>query len=100
MGRDLAQARGAAARVMGRRARRRGDLGILHQCRACLRTPRYCDVSGTINVLEALGQPSPVGTAVCIGENAAGVAVWKLSIRERDMLGRWIVFHRGFMPAA
>ena len=60
---------------------------------------RYCDVVGAIGVLEDLGQPLSAGMASCIGENAAGVAVWKLSIRGRDMLGRWIVFHRRFMPA-
>ena len=33
------------------------------------------DVAGTIDVLEALGEATPVGTAFCIGANPAGVAL-------------------------
>jgi hypothetical protein len=39
------------------------------------------DVAGTIEVLEALGEATPVGTGFCIGANPAGVALWRLSIR-------------------
>ena len=57
------------------------------------------DVAGTIIVLETLGQSSPVGTAFCTGENAAGVVVWRLSIRGRDVPGARVVQHRHFRPA-
>jgi hypothetical protein len=54
---------------------------------------------GTISVLEALDPSSPVGTAFCTGANPAGVAVWRLSIRGRDVLGAHVVLHRSFRPA-
>jgi hypothetical protein len=58
-----------------------------------------CDVVGTISVLEALDPSSPVGTAFCTGANPAGVAVWRLSIRGRDVPGAHVVLHRSFRPA-
>ncbi|HVI83789.1 MAG TPA: hypothetical protein VNA86_00620 [bacterium] len=57
------------------------------------------DVAGTIDVLEALGEATPVGTAFCIGANPAGVALWRLSIRGRDMPGACVVLHRSFRSA-
>jgi hypothetical protein len=60
---------------------------------------RLCDVAGTIDVLEAIDQSSPIGMAFCIGENAAGVAVWRLSIRGRNLPGGRVVLHRRFMLA-
>jgi hypothetical protein len=54
------------------------------------------DVAGTLPVLEALGQPAPIGIAFCTGANAAGVAVWRLSIRGRDLPGGRVVLHRQF----
>lgn len=57
------------------------------------------DVFGTIDVLEACDRSSPIGTAFCTGENAAGVATWRLSIRGRDVPGARVVLHRHFRPA-
>jgi hypothetical protein len=57
------------------------------------------DVAGTIDVLEALGAATPVGTAFCIGTNPAGVALWRLSIRGRDVPGACVVLHRSFRSA-
>ena len=57
------------------------------------------DVVGTIDVLEPLSQSPSVGTAFCTGENAAGVAIWRLSIHGRDPLRGCVVLHRGFRPA-
>jgi hypothetical protein len=54
------------------------------------------DVTGTINVLEALGGSTPVGTAFCTGSNPAGVAMWRLSIQGRDVPGSSVVLHRSF----
>lgn len=57
------------------------------------------DVAGTIDVLEARGEATPVGTAFCIGANPAGVALWRLSIRGRDLPGACVVLHRSFRSA-
>ena len=57
------------------------------------------DVAGTISVLQDLGGSSPVGTAFCTGENAAGVAIWRLSVGGRDLPGGRVVLHRSFRPA-
>jgi hypothetical protein len=54
------------------------------------------DVAGTILVLEALDETTPVGTAFCTGANPAGVAIWRLSIRGRDAPGAYVVLHRSF----
>ena len=61
---------------------------------------RHCDVTGTIDVREAIDQSSPIGMAFCIGENAAGVAVWRLSIQGRNLPGGRVVLHRRFIPAS
>ncbi len=53
-------------------------------------------VGGTIEVLETLDELASVGTAFCTGENAAGVAIWRLSIRGRDLPRGCVVLHRGF----
>jgi hypothetical protein len=57
------------------------------------------DVVGTIGVLEARDPSSPVGTAFCTGANPAGVAIWRLSVRGRDVPGAHVVLHRSFRPA-
>ncbi len=58
-----------------------------------------CDVAGTISVLDDLGGSSPVGTAFCTGENAAGVAIWRLNVGGRDVPGGRVVLHRSFRSA-
>jgi hypothetical protein len=78
---------------------RAGPLGYYTSAGPAYGPLRHCDVSGTISVLEALGQPLPVGVASCIGVDAAGAAVWKLCVRGRDQTGRWVVLHRRFQPA-
>ncbi len=57
------------------------------------------DVIGSIDVLDSLEPRSPVGMAFCTGANAAGVAVWRLSIRGRQVPGTHVVLHRLFRPA-
>jgi hypothetical protein len=54
------------------------------------------DVARTIDVLEALDGTASVGTAFCTGANPAGVAIWRLSIRGRDVPGAYVVLHRSF----
>jgi len=60
---------------------------------------RHSDVAGTIDVRETIDQSPSIGMAFCIGENAAGVAVWKLSVRGRNLPGGRVVLHRRFIPA-
>ncbi len=57
------------------------------------------DVAGTIDVIEANGEATPVGTAFCTGVTPAGVAIWRLSIHGRDMPGACVVLHRSFRSA-
>ncbi len=56
-------------------------------------------VRSTISVLEAPGDAVPVGTAICVSLDTAGVAVWRLMIRGAELPGRWIVVDREFRPA-
>jgi hypothetical protein len=57
---------------------------------AAVRTP--------IGILEAPKDAVPVGTAICVGSDAAGMAVWHLTIRGAELPGRWIVVDREFRP--
>lgn len=57
------------------------------------------DVVGPIDVIVARGEGTPVGTAFCTGANLAGVAIWRLSIRGRDLPGACVVLHRSFRSA-
>jgi hypothetical protein len=51
-----------------------------------------------MDVLEAHDPSSPVGTAFCTGANASGVAIWRLSVRGRDLPGAHVVLNRSFRP--
>jgi hypothetical protein len=51
-----------------------------------------------ISVLEAPEDLMSVGTAICCGLDAAGVALWRLIIRGAELRGRWIVLDREFIP--
>ena len=59
----------------------------------------YGTVPGAIGVFEALDQPMPIGMALCVGVDAAGRAVWALTIACDDLPGRWVVVDREFQPA-
>src|SRR5262249_26423899 len=37
-----------------------------------------------------------IGTAVCVGRDEAGVALWELSIGTVELPGRWVVIDREF----
>ena len=56
-------------------------------------------VPGAIGVIEALDQPMPIGLALRVGVDAAGRALWALTIDDADLPGRWIVVDREFHPA-
>jgi hypothetical protein len=60
----------------------------------------YSAAFGAIAVLEALDQPMPIGMALCVSVDAAGRALWTLSIDADDLPGRWVVVDREFHPAA
>ena len=68
---------------------------------------RHRDVPGAIGVFEALDDPAlpapddparPIGLALPVGWNAAGVALWELNVRGADLAGRWVVIDREFRP--
>ena len=60
---------------------------------------KYGEVPGAIGVLEALDGPMPVGRALCIGWDPAGLAVWALAVDGDELLGRWLVIEGEFRPA-
>jgi hypothetical protein len=56
-------------------------------------------VRNEISVLESPDDLKSVGTALCCGLDAAGVALWRLMIRGAELHGKWIVVDREFRPA-
>jgi hypothetical protein len=50
-------------------------------------------------VLAALDRPMPIGLALCAGVDAAGRALWALSVEGDDLPGRWVIIDREFHPA-
>ena len=56
-------------------------------------------VPGAIGVIEDLDQLMPVGMALRVGADAAGRALWALTIDGDDLPGRWVVVDREFHPA-
>ena len=60
---------------------------------------RYGTVPGAIGVLEDLDKPMPIDLALRVGRDAAGRAVWTLSVEDADVPGRWVVIDREFRPA-
>ena len=59
---------------------------------------RYGQVPGSIGILDASDQRMPVGMANCIGWDSAGLAVWRLTVNDADVPGRWIIVDREFRP--
>jgi hypothetical protein len=60
---------------------------------------KYCDVPGSIGVLEALDNPMPIGQASCKTWDENGNAVWTLTIDGQPITGRWVIIDREFRPA-
>jgi hypothetical protein len=60
----------------------------------------YCDVAGSIDVFEDPACTAPAGTARCIGWDAAGSAVWRLTVHLQDAEdeGPWVIVDREFIP--
>ena len=60
---------------------------------------RYGATPEAIGVLEALDLPMPIGQALRVGVDAAGLAVWELVVHDALVPERWVVIDREFHPA-
>jgi hypothetical protein len=58
----------------------------------------YCDVAGSIEVFEDPGCSAAIGTAHCIGWDAAGSAIWRLAVEDGEDLGPSVIAYREFIP--
>jgi hypothetical protein len=58
----------------------------------------YGTVPGAIGVHQE-GEMMPVGMALAAGRDAAGRALWTLTVHDVDLPGRWVVIDREFVPA-
>jgi len=59
---------------------------------------RYGQLPGSIGVLEAIDKPMPIGIASEVGWTDDGLAVWWLRVHGADILGRWVIIDRRFVP--
>jgi hypothetical protein len=59
----------------------------------------YRDVPGHVGILGDSGEPEPIGTALCVGQDKAGVALWRLIVGDAALPGRWVLIDRRFRPA-
>jgi hypothetical protein len=57
----------------------------------------YCDALSSIDVYEDPDCSTPIGTARCIGWDAAGSAVWRLLIPDGDPEGPCVLVDREFL---
>ncbi len=57
----------------------------------------YRDVAGSIEVFDAPDGSTPIGTARCIGWDAAGSAVWRLAVPDEDFEGPCVIVDREFL---
>ena len=57
----------------------------------------YRDVAGSIEVFEDLDRSTPIGTARCIGWDAAGSAVWRLIVHEEESEDPWVIVDGEFL---
>jgi hypothetical protein len=55
------------------------------------------DVAGSIDVFEDLDCSIPIGTARCVGWDAAGSAVWRLVVQDDEFDGPWVIVDREFL---
>ena len=57
----------------------------------------YRDVAGSMDVFEDPDRSISIGTARCIGWDAAGSAVWRLEVDDDEVPGPWLVVDREFL---
>jgi hypothetical protein len=55
--------------------------------------------TGSIGVLQAPGNHTPIGMASCRGWDDQGRAVWTITIRGQPIEGLWVIIDREFRPA-
>jgi hypothetical protein len=58
---------------------------------------KYRDVVGALAVYEGPDCRAPVGTAHCIGWDAAGSAIWRLTVPDGDDEGPCVIADRQFI---
>ena len=58
---------------------------------------RYRDVPGSIGVLEAPDNHTPIGQADCVMWDVEGRATWKLTIGGHELPGRFVIIDREFI---
>ena len=52
-----------------------------------------------IGVFQARETHSPIGMALADGQGEDGLILWRLTINEAELPGRWVVVDREFRPA-
>jgi hypothetical protein len=57
----------------------------------------YRDVAGSIEVFEDSAHSSPIGMARCVGQDAAGSAVWRLVVSDHEIEGPWLIVDGEFL---
>ena len=60
---------------------------------------KYRRVIGSIAVLEAPNNHSPIGMAKCTTWDENGLAVFVLTVHGKELPGRWVIIDREFKPA-
>ena len=55
------------------------------------------DVAGSIEVFEDPDCSISIGTAYCIGWDAAGSAVWRLVVEDEELEDPWVIVDREFL---
>ena len=51
----------------------------------------------TIDVMKAPTDAQPIGTALCVGVGAQGIAIWGLIVQGVEVPGRWVLIDREFL---
>jgi hypothetical protein len=60
----------------------------------------YREVVGSIGVFEDPAGVIAIGTARCIGSDAAGSAVWRLILQDEELEGAWVIVDREFLSTS
>jgi hypothetical protein len=61
---------------------------------------RYGRIPFAIGVLEAPGQYPTIGTAFPRGWNEAGLQLWRLTVHDQELPGRFVIIDGEFRPAS
>jgi hypothetical protein len=56
------------------------------------------DGLGVIDVFRTRDERTPIGPASPVGLTAGGVVVWRLTVDDAKVAGRWIVLGGEFLP--